>query len=189
MGILDSIIKLDKELFLFLNGINNSVFDFLMFHISEKITWVPLYIFVAVLIYRKFKLKNGLLILLMFGLLISLTDQTSVHLFKNTIQRFRPCFNNEILHQVHFIEIPGSKFGFVSSHAANAFGFAVLSLLVLKNKTYTISILIWAIVVSYSRIYLGVHYPGDILGGAFLGTFLTIPVYIILNKFVKLQNY
>jgi len=184
MEIIDYLIQVDTNLFLFLNNQHNEFFDVIMSNISKKMIWLPLYIFVAFLLIKKYKLKIGLILLLFFGLLITLSDQTSVHLFKNVFQRLRPCHNPEIQEFVHYLKLSGSHYGFVSSHACNAFAFASLSLLLLENKLYTIFIIIWALLVSYSRIYLGVHYPGDILGGALLGIFLSILIYIIIKKTV-----
>ena len=178
------IIRTDMELFLFLNSFHNSFFDMIMSVISMKYVWLLLYAFVAFLIIRKYKLKTGLLLILFFGLLIFLSDQTSVHFFKNVFQRLRPCYNPEIESLVHTVKMPGGKYGFVSSHATNAFAFAFLSLMLIKNKTYTTLIIIWAIIVSYSRIYLGVHYPGDILGGAALGLLISLPLNIIIKNSV-----
>lgn len=182
MELIDYLIQSDTNLFLFLNKHHNDFFDVIMSNISKKLIWLPLYIFTAFLLIKKFKLKTGLILILFFGLLISLSDQTSVHLFKNVFQRLRPCHNPEIQEITHYLKLSGSYYGFVSSHAANAFAFAFLSLLLLKNKLYSILIIIWAIIVSYSRIYLGVHYPGDILGGAILGIFISILIFIIIKK-------
>ena len=182
MEVFDYIIQIDTNLFLFLNKHHNEFFDVIMSNISKKIIWLPLYIFITYLLIKKFKLKTGLILIVFFGLLISLSDQTSVHLFKNVFQRLRPCYNPEIQEITHYLKLPGSYYGFVSSHAANTFAFASLSLLLLENKLYSILIIIWALIVSYSRIYLGVHYPGDILGGALLGIFISILIFIIIKK-------
>ena len=185
MFIPEKILEIDTDLFLFLNQFYNNFFDIIMKQISAKLIWVPLYSIVLFFLYKKFKLKKTILLLFFFALLITLTDQTSVHLFKNVFQRLRPCHNPEIQQLTHFLSLPGSKFGFVSSHAANSFAFAFLSLLLFRNKNYTIFILTWAFVVSYSRIYLGVHYPLDIIGGAALGIFISILIYRIIEPWIK----
>jgi len=178
----------DIDLFLFFNKYHNSFFDVLMFNISKKYIWLPLYAFALFLLIKKYKIKKALLILAFFILLIVLSDQTSVHLFKNVFQRLRPCYNPDIEMMVHTINLPGSRYGFVSSHAGNAFAFAFLSLLLIKNRNYSIAILVWASIVSYSRIYLGVHYPGDIIGGAVLGIILSIIIYIIIKNSILKSN-
>ncbi|MCD4794964.1 MAG: phosphatase PAP2 family protein [Bacteroidales bacterium] len=185
MEVIDYLIQIDTNLFLFLNKYHNEFFDIIMSNISKKMIWLPLYIFVAFLLFKKYKLKTGLILLVFFGLLITVSDQTSVHLFKNVFQRLRPCYNPEIHESMHYLKLSGGHYGFVSSHAANAFAFASLSLLLLKNKLYSILIIFWAFIVSYSRIYLGVHYPGDIIGGALLGISISILIYIIIKKILK----
>jgi len=181
---IDQILSLDTELFLFLNSINNSFLDVIMKFASAKFTWLPLYILVVFFVFKQFKLKTGFFVFVLIVLAIALSDQTSVHLFKNVFQRLRPCFNDEIKNIVYTISMPGGQYGFVSSHAANSFAFAIFSLLIFRNKNYTIFILIWATLVSYSRIYLGVHYPLDIIGGAFLGSFISLLLFNISKKFI-----
>lgn len=119
-----------------------------------------------------------------------MSDKISVYLFKDIFTRLRPCHNNSLVDLIHLVGSCGGKYGFVSSHAANTFALAVFSGLMLK-KHYPRLILwaiIWASVVSYSRIYLGVHYPGDILVGAILGISLGVIVYLIVKQFNQKKN-
>lgn len=182
---IEQILTADTDLFLFLNNLHNSFFDAIMEQVSAKLIWAPLYFTVLFFIFKKFKLKKGFLILILIILAITLADQTSVHLFKNIFQRLRPCFSPDIKNITHIVSLPGGQYGFVSSHAANSFAFAFFSLLVFQNKKYTIFILVWASIVSYSRIYLGVHYPLDILGGALLGSFISYLLYTISKRFIS----
>jgi len=140
-----------------------------MWWTSATITWVPLYLVVLYFVFKQLKWK-GLLTLLFLILVVVIADQGSVHLFKNVFQRLRPCHNLQIADFVHTINGKcGGKFGFVSSHATNTFAFATFSSFFFKLQKYSYFIFFWAAFVSYSRIYLGVHFPGDILGGAILG--------------------
>lgn len=182
---IEQILTTDTDLFLYLNNIHNSFFDVIMRYVSAKLTWVPLYLVVVFFIFKKFKLKKGLLIFVLIVLAITIADQTSVHLFKNIFQRLRPCFNPSIKNIVHTLSLPGGQYGFVSSHAANSFGFAIFSLFVFRNRYYTIFILFWAAIVSYSRIYLGVHYPLDIIGGALLGGFISYFLFTLTKRFIS----
>lgn len=161
----------DESLFLFLNGINHPIFDPIMVFISGKITWLPLYLILLVLLVRHYRWES-IRILLFVAVLISLSDQLSVQLFKDVFERLRPCHEPHLQSLVHLVDGKcGGQFGFVSSHAANSFALAfflgnLLSPVYKRSLTFLIA---WAAVVSYSRIYLGVHYPADILVGAMLG--------------------
>jgi len=162
------LINIDTQLFLFLNGIHSPTFDTLMFRISGNLIWAPLYVGILYLLFKKYGVK-GLWLLLGVALVVTLADQMSVHFFKNVFERLRPCHNPDIKEFVHIVNRCGGKYGFVSSHAANTFGVAMFLHLVLSKSWFSYSIFFWASLVSYSRIYLGVHYPGDIIGGAMLG--------------------
>ncbi len=138
----------------------------------------------------KFKLK-AIYMVLFIGILFALSDQISVGLFKDVFQRLRPCHNPAIANMVHLINgWCGGQYGFVSSHASNSFALAVFTGLVLKTHFKLIFplLLLWSSLVSYSRVYVGVHYPGDILGGAILGTIIAIFVFWIMKKLNKLLN-
>jgi len=178
MSWVDKIKQLDTTLFLFLNGKHNSFFDFIMFWASNKFIWIPLYILFILFIFRAFDKQYSKIIIAAL-LLILLSDQISNHLFKNTFERYRPCHNALIAPQVHLNPDCGGMYGFVSSHAANSFALATFLLLIFwkERKYYGILLLFWAALVSYSRIYNGLHYPMDVLCGAMLGAILAFIVY------------
>jgi len=163
------IIRLDQQLFLYLNSHNSPFWDGVMYAISGIIIWVPFYL--AILTYLGIKNKRKFWIILFFIVLgITLADRSSVVLFKNIIQRLRPCHEPVLEGLVHIVKGKcGGKYSFVSSHATNCFYVAVISALFVRKKWFSISIICWAAVVSYSRIYLGVHYPGDVICGTALG--------------------
>ena len=133
----------------------------------------------------KYKWKT-ILIGIFIGLLFVLADQISVQLFKNVFERLRPCHNPEITSMVHTLGRCGGRFGFVSSHASNSFALAIFTGLLLRNHYRFLFpiIVFWAVLVSYSRVYVGVHYPGDILGGAILGAVVAVFVYSLM-KFIN----
>lgn len=167
---------LDQQLFLFLNSANSPFWDNVMYFMSLVLVWAPLYL--AILVYLGIKYKRKFLIILLFIILaVTLTDQIAL-LIKNSVDRLRPCHEPSIQGLVHMVNsVCGGMYGFVSSHAANSFDAALVSLMFIKRRWFSVSILIWASVVSYSRIYLGVHYPGDVLCGAILGALIGWSVY------------
>jgi undecaprenyl-diphosphatase len=147
--------------------------------------WFPLYL--AILICLGIKYKRRFIIILLFIILaVVLSDQISVLLFKNLFHRLRPCHEPALEGLVHLPDgYCGGLYGFVSSHAANCFNAAVLSLLLIRKKWFTAFIIPWASVVGYSRIYLGVHYPGDVICGAMLGILIgwgIYKLYILTDK-------
>lgn len=190
MSLITSIKEIDTSLFLFLNSKHNSFFDVVMFWVSHKYFWIPLYAFFLFLSYKHFG-KKVWMVALGAALVIVFADQISVHAFKHTFMRYRPCHNLLIQSQVHLNDGCGGMYGFVSSHAANTFALAMFLGLLFKDKIkyFGIAIFIWASFVSYSRIYNGVHYPADIACGAILGMgigILVFKIYQLLNR--KIYN-
>lgn len=164
---------LDTDLYLFrrINGNHSTFWDIVMYWVSDSHIWVPLYVFWLVYIISEYG-KKGIWICVFVSLLIFMTDSGSTLLFKENFKRLRPC---HALANVHLVFGKcGGKYGFVSSHAANVFGLATyLSLWLNKDiRHFWKFAFVWAGVIAYSRIYLGVHYPSDVFCGALLGMLL-----------------
>lgn len=174
---LDKLIQMDIDLFLFLNGIHSESWDKIMCFVSGKLSWAPLYAVFLFFIIRNYK-WHSITIILLIVLTITLADQISVKAFKFVFERLRPCHNPNISHLVHIVNNKcGGQFGFVSSHASNSFAVAMFLHLLFKTRWFSWFIFAWAALVSYSRVYLGVHYPADITGGAILGMIIGFGVY------------
>lgn len=162
---------LDHQLFLFLNGLHVGWLDPVMTFISSELGWVPFYAVLVFLVFYKYKWK-GLWVLLGVVVAITLSDQIASHVFKPLVMRLRPCHDPLIKDIVY---LPnghcGGKYSFMSSHAANTFALASLIFMTMKKHYSKIGWLMfpWAAVVSYSRIYMGAHFPGDVICGAALG--------------------
>jgi undecaprenyl-diphosphatase len=176
---------LDQSIFFSINHANAEWLDHIMIVISAKWSWLPLYALLLYFIWRKYGLRT-IEILLYIALLILACDKLSVAI-KETIQRLRPCHDTELSSFVNAIDGCGGKFGFVSSHAANSMGLAVFVILLFSNVSskYKWLLLLYALVIGYSRIYLGVHYPSDVIGGYLLGTILALSLYYIAKSRVK----
>ncbi|MCH2215375.1 MAG: phosphatase PAP2 family protein [Flavobacteriales bacterium] len=178
---------IDRELFLWLNGFHADWLDQPMYWMTDARVWTPLYVFFLWAIARAYNWKVSLLALLGVILVVALGDRISVELFKEVFQRYRPSRNLELYDLVHIVnDYRGGKYGFVSSHATNFFGIVTFLFMVLK-KPYPKSapfIFLFAALISYTRIYLGVHYPSDIVCGTALGALIGWSVYHLFNRFV-----
>jgi undecaprenyl-diphosphatase len=161
-------IELDRNIFLLVNSHHSPFFDSVMWAISMRTTWIPLYLLIIYLLIRQYG-KRVWIILLFVPVLILITDQGAT-LIKDLTQRLRPCHEPALAGLVHVVRgrCPG-MYGFVSGHASNAFGLAAFTSILVRKKWYTWVIFICAVLISYSRVYLGVHYPGDVLAGGLLG--------------------
>jgi undecaprenyl-diphosphatase len=156
-----------------------------MLAVSNAFWWLPFFIWLFYALFKAYPGKAFLWILLAIALSITLTDRLSVMAFKEVFLRYRPCHNITLMDQVHLVkEYCGGQYGFVSSHAANYGGLAVLFYKLLKfqyPKSYIIFIF-WAFLIGYSRIYLGVHYPLDVIGGWILGIMIGLIVFNLIKK-------
>jgi len=183
---IEALVEIDKKIFLFFNQFNSPFFDKLMWHISGKVGWLPLYFLILYYLIKTFKTRSIYFITVLV-ILITLSDQLAVILFKNTIKRLRPCHDPSIMSIVHIVNNHcGGMYGFISNHAANSFSLAMYSSFLFNQKIFKILIFCWVIIISYSRIYLGIHFPGDVIGGALFGIFLAYIWWFLTTKFMSL---
>lgn len=176
MSVLDKIIDLDQSLLIYLNNLGSPFWDGFWITITRQYHWIPLFILMLYLIFRAYGLKKGLIILGFAALLVAFTDQF-INLFKHVFERLRPNNDPSVKDLIRVLQQPHS-FSFVSGHATNSMASTVFVYLLLKKQfNYTWLFFIWPLIFAYSRIYLGVHYPLDVLVGAFLGMGLGFGFY------------
>ncbi|TAF33935.1 MAG: phosphatase PAP2 family protein [Cytophagales bacterium] len=176
--------SLDKSIFLWLNACHNPFFDILMSWITAKWTWLPLYAGLLWLWWQAYQ-KQIWKLLVCIVLLVLLADQTASGLLKPLIMRLRPCHDPDLEAWIHLVGNCGGQYGFVSSHAANTFGLAMFCSLLHKPlaiKNLPLMMWFWAVLVSYSRVYVGVHFPADLIGGGLIGIFWAWVVVLLWRK-------
>ncbi|GGK49488.1 MULTISPECIES: phosphatase PAP2 family protein [Flavobacteriaceae] len=168
---IDSIIDKDIELLIFLNNLGTTQWDGFWLIITNKFSAIPLYILLLYLIFKYYGLKRTVVLVLFVVVLIAVSDQTS-NLFKYGFKRLRPCHDENIAHLIRLVkERCGGLYSYFSAHASNAMAIAVFFSFLLKDKVKYLSyfLIIWAVFVAYSRIYIGVHFTLDVLTGAIIG--------------------
>ena len=184
MELLDQIIQLDIKLFLYLNSQGTETWDVFWNIVTHRFTWIPLYIFLLYLVYHFSGWKGLLYYIVVISLLILAVDQSTTYFFKNVFHRLRPSHNQDIADVIRITGGKGGQWGFISAHASNTFSIAVFLGFQFKKvfKYSAIALTLWAIFVSYSRIYVGVHYPGDLICGAIWGGSIAYLFLWILKK-------
>ncbi len=185
---MEQLIQLDKELFIFLNGLGSEPFDAFWLIITKQLYWTPFFVAVFYLLQRKIGWKNLGIILLFIAVLITFTDQIT-NLFKNHFQRIRPCYNEEISGIIRVVK-SSKTYSFFSGHAANSMASTMfIFLLIRKYYKYTYLLFLFPLIFAYSRIYLGLHFPSDILTGYLFGGSLGFGFYKIYNHFSNKYNW
>ena len=183
-------VRIDTDVFLFFNQMHSPYFDYFMSAFSGKFIWVPLYASLLYLLLKNFDWKVTLMSVLGITLLIVITDQTGASLIRPEVCRLRPAnLENPISDMVHIVNgYRGGRYGFPSCHASNTFGLAFFLLFLFRTRKLSVFFLSWAVLTCYSRIYLGVHYPGDTLAGMLLGLAAAALVYVVLRRFCGLPR-
>ena len=177
----------DSRLFLWLNGLHTDWLDSVMIAVTKMWVWIPLYALLLYFVIKHYG-KRSLWVLLAVGVVILCSDQLSAHVCKPLFHRLRPCYNPDLEGLIHLPKgLAGGRYGFVSSHAANTFAVAAFLTAALRQRYHGIGWLLfaWAFISSYSRVYIGVHYPGDILAGAALGILIGLIIWKLFTLIFK----
>jgi undecaprenyl-diphosphatase len=178
---LEKIKELDVNLLIYLNSLGSETFDKFWLIITNQLYWTPFFLFLFFLIYKKIGGKQTLYLLLFIAVLIAFTDQTC-NLFKHTFERLRPCNNPDLKSIIRIVQVRKS-YSFFSGHAANTMAVATFLYLILKRHfRYFGFLFLWPLIFAYSRIYLGLHYPVDILAGYFFGALFGSLLYLVYQK-------
>ena len=189
MDLIDQLIHLDVKLFLFLNGLGTETWDGFWNVVTFRFTWFPVYFLMLYVVYRLSGWKGLMYYVIVISLLILAVDQTTYYWFKAVFQRPRPSHNQDLADLIRITGKSGGRWGFISAHASNTFAIAVFLGYQFKKvwKFSAITLTLWAVFISYSRIYVGVHYPADLIFGALWGATVAYLFLWILNK-TKLNN-
>ena len=182
---MEEIILEDKQAMIFLNNLGSSTFDPFWILVSEKWFWIPLYVIFLYFLYKTFNKKSLFYILLFVALGITASDQIA-NIFKFGFERLRPCHDPSLEGLLREVKC-GGKFGFYSAHSSNSFFVATYLTILLgkKIKQLPYFLFVWAAIVAYSRVYLGMHFPGDIIVGAIMGILLALFFGTLAKKVIR----
>lgn len=192
---IDWLESIDQQIVLTINGWNSPFLDEFMWIISGKITWIPLYAALIAIGFYKLGWKHTLIYIGCVVLAVGLTDFICSGIIKGLVQRYRPSHHLQLIHNLHFYRLEtgtfyqGGQYGFVSSHAGNFVALSWTAGWILKPwfRWLLPVLLLLTLLICYSRIYLGVHYLSDIIGGAIIGTGVALVVYRLI--YLKLKKY
>jgi undecaprenyl-diphosphatase len=172
----------DRELFLLINSHHNATFDWIMWHVSVPLTSLPIYLYILFRVFKKYPRKTVWYAVLTILVSVGLSNFISSEILKTTVHRLRPSHVPELQSYIHLVRnYAGGMYGFASSHAANMMAIAICTHFLLRKPILSIVVILWALLVSYSRIYLGVHYPGDVFAGIVIGCCVSLLCFTLFR--------
>lgn len=183
--LINTLEQIDTHLLLFLNGFHNAYWDYFMMMFSSRFVWAPFYVSFVYVMFRNYPPKDVAKCLIAIVAIILLSDQTASTLLKPMVERMRPSnMDNPIAPMVHVVSnYRGGRYGFPSSHAANAWGMAFFATYLVRNRKLSTFLMLWAAMMAYSRIYMGVHYPGDLFVGLLIGWGFATLCYWLMHHY------
>lgn len=184
---LEFLIDIDQSLMVALNGMHSAYMDTFMMLFSGRWVWVPMYAAIFAAVLWRYGWRRGLLLSLAVGLAVTIADQTCATLLRPLVERLRPAnLDNPLSAMIHIVDgYRGGQYGFPSCHAANTFALAAAVAILLQRRGVVAFVYAWALVTCYSRVYLGVHYPGDLLVGAIVGTAAALLCVLVVRHYTR----
>jgi undecaprenyl-diphosphatase len=184
---METLLELDKQIFLWLNSHHSPFWDsFFLIYTNSK-SWIPVVLLMVFLLFKNFTTRQAIIYFVLIAAAVGLCDYIASGIFKPNFERLRPC--HDFLEEMTLVGNCGGMYGFASSHAANSFGiFSGFSSALRGNKYIFWGLLIWAILMGYSRIYLGVHHPGDVVMGAIIGVSVPSFFFYLYNRLIKTRK-
>lgn len=187
---IDFITELDQDLLFAANGNHTPFLDEFMYIVTGKLVWIPFYAFLIFLMQRRFGWKRTGIALVGIALTILMADQICSHVIRPAVCRLRPSNPDNPISQfitlVHGVK--GGRYGFPSCHGANTAALATFLIMQFRTRAIIITMVLWMLLLSYSRVYMGVHYPSDILVGWFVGSFSAMTIWLLGYRFASFRH-
>lgn len=183
---IDFLINIDTQVLLFFNGLHSPLMDSFMMMFTGRFVWVPMYLSILYILFTKYKTRDALLLTVVIAGCILFADQVCASLLRPEFERLRPAHpENPVSAMVHIVDgYRGGRYGFPSCHGSNSFALATILALIVRVPRFTRFIFVWATVNAYTRLYLGVHYPGDLIVGAMIGSLGSLMIWWVAKRFV-----